>query len=137
MSASSTVTRPQSSLPSLAALGPIVAFFTATTSSYAFVLLLNVAVFAGCGFLGMRALYQSLTRVVTLQQKKDGPVRRPAGAVFAVWTGLFGLVGAQTGWVLRPFIGNPDLPFTWFRPREGSFYDGVVRAVRLALVTEP
>ena len=121
----------------LAALGPIVAFFTATTSSYPFVLLLNVAVFAGCGFLGMRALHQSLARVVTLQQQADAPNRRPAAAVFAVWTGLFGLVGAQTGWVLRPFIGNPDLPFTWFRPREGSFFDGVARAVRLAVVNEP
>jgi hypothetical protein len=25
-------------------------------------------------------------------------------------------------WVLRPFIGNPDLPFTWFRARESNFF---------------
>ena len=26
---------------------------------------------------------------------------------------VFGLVGAQMGWVLRPFIGNPNQPFQW------------------------
>lgn len=26
------------------------------------------------------------------------------------------------GWLLRPFIGAPDLPFTWFREREGNFF---------------
>jgi len=36
----------------LASLGPIVAFFSASTTSYPFMLLLNVAIFALSGFLG-------------------------------------------------------------------------------------
>jgi hypothetical protein len=24
--------------------------------------------------------------------------------------------------VLRPFIGNPDIAFTWFRERESNFF---------------
>jgi len=42
---------------------------------------------------------------------------------------VFGLVGAQMGWVLRPFIGNPDVPFTWFRVRESSFFEAVWNAL--------
>jgi hypothetical protein len=42
---------------------------------------------------------------------------------------LFGLVGAQMGWVLRPFIGNPALPFTWFRPRTSNIFQAVLNAL--------
>ena len=48
--------------------------------------------------------------------------------VFRLWVVVFGLVGAQMGWVLRPFIGNPNLPFTWFRPRESNFFVAVLQA---------
>ena len=41
---------------------------------------------------------------------------------FRVWIVIYGLVGAQMGWLLRPFIGSPDLPLEWFRVREGNFY---------------
>jgi hypothetical protein len=49
--------------------------------------------------------------------------------VFRCWVILFGLVGAQMGWVLRPFIGRPGLPFTWFRTRESNFFEAVWRAI--------
>jgi hypothetical protein len=42
--------------------------------------------------------------------------------VFRLWVIEFGLVGAQMGWVLRPFIGDPSLPFSWFRVRESNFF---------------
>jgi hypothetical protein len=42
---------------------------------------------------------------------------------------LFALVGAQMGWVLRPFIGRPELPFAWFRERESNFFAAVLRAL--------
>ena len=45
--------------------------------------------------------------------------------VFTVWIFVFGLVGAQMGWVLRPFIGSPDIPFTWFRARDSNFFESV------------
>ncbi len=32
-------------------------------------------------------------------------------------------------WVLRPFIGNPDMPFTLFRAREGNFFADVFAAL--------
>ena len=37
--------------------------------------------------------------------------------VFRCWVVVFGLVGAQMGWVLRPFIGDPDIPASFLRPQ--------------------
>ena len=55
---------------------------------------------------------------------------RHVKTVFRCWVVLFGLVGAQMGWVLRPFIGDPDRPFTWFRPRESNFFEAVLHALQ-------
>ena len=50
---------------------------------------------------------------------------RSVRRVFAIWIVVFGLVGAQMGWVLRPFIGSPEKPFAWFRPRDSNFFEAV------------
>ena len=39
--------------------------------------------------------------------------------MFQVWILLYGLVGAQMSWVLRPFIGSGE--FKWFRERGDDF----------------
>ena len=31
------------------------------------------------------------------------------------WLGVYAFVGIQMGWVLRPFIGQPGVPVTFFR----------------------
>ena len=144
----------------LASLGSIVAFFSASTTSYPFILLLNVAVFAVAGVLGMSFLLQTLHRLSlvvpeTLPAFEPEPVGNvtksggdlevlPPGAlepidermlsihvktVFRCWIVLFGLVGAQMGWVLRPFVGRPDLAFAWFRPREANVFHGIFAAL--------
>jgi hypothetical protein len=48
--------------------------------------------------------------------------------VFRIWVLVFGLVGAQMGWILRPFIGDPNLPFQWFRQRQSNFFEAVLIA---------
>ncbi len=50
--------------------------------------------------------------------------------VFACWMIVFGLVGAQMGWVLRPFIGSPGQPFQWFRARESNFFEALWRSLQ-------
>jgi hypothetical protein len=136
----------------LASLGPIVAFFSVSTTSYPFILLFNVVVFSVSGFLGMLFLLQTLHRL-SVAQSPSAPdaavppgdrVSSPTGAldrvddqvlsrhvrtIFRVWIVVFGLVGAQMGWVLRPFVGNPTLPFTWFRGRESNFFQAVFHTV--------
>jgi hypothetical protein len=34
------------------------------------------------------------------------------------------------GWILRPFIGAPTQPFTFFREREANFFIGLIDALR-------
>jgi hypothetical protein len=133
----------------LASLGPIVAFFSVSTTSYPFMLLFNVVVCGVSGALGLLFLLQTLHRLsiadsqaietaggggsepAELAGALDPVANRVLGKhvkmVFQVWVIVFALVGAQMGWVLRPFIGNPDLPFVWFRGRESNFFQAVFR----------
>ena len=185
----------------LAGAGTIVAFFSVCTTSYAFIVLLNVVVFAVSGLLGMTFLLQTLHRLSIAQRtavlpvpaapapvaaegsqpsasfsseatepedaqpdtshseegreeasppghkgvalveaelvEQPGPLDRTEGhvlgrhvkTVFACWVVLFGLVGAQMGWVLRPFIGAPGTPFEWFRARESNFFEAVLQTL--------
>ena len=46
--------------------------------------------------------------------------------VFRLWVIVFALVGAQMGWVLRPFVGNPNIPFFWLRPRGSNFFQAII-----------
>ena len=139
-----------------ASLAPVFAFFAASTKSYAFMLLLNVAFFAGGGLLGfmvLRRATQSMFANVRNTPAAPAPAASadgdaanlpPAPAtpraqamqgaeqarrVLRVWCLVYGVVGAQMGWLLRPFVGSPDLPFTLFRPREDNFFVGVMRAL--------
>lgn len=204
----------------LASMGPILAFFSASTPSYPFIVLLNVALFALAGALGLTFLLQTLNRLARFQldeenapidsgeatltktsdsvsqvnqatpsqtvntkqslpnraketlahpqqnltpnfgesssaSEQPGPAKNvsfvsativkptpqpshhPMGQlrqtkisrhvknVFGCWILVFGLVGAQLGWILRPFIGSPDKPFQWFRPRDSNFFEAV------------
>ncbi len=137
----------------LASLGPIVAFFSVSTTSYPFILLLNVVIFGVSGTLGMLFLLQTLHRLtlarplstpdVSAQSRADplsetsGPLDRlddrllsgHVRTIFRIWMIVFALVGVQMGWVLRPFVGNPNLPFTWFRGRESNFFQAVFHTV--------
>jgi hypothetical protein len=134
----------------LASLGTIVAFFSASTTDYSFILLLNVIVFSVSGFLGMKFLLQTLHRLTMAQNLEDSvaaepsDVPEPGGAldktedqaisanvtkIFRIWIVVFGLVGAQMAWVLRPFIGAPHVHFALFRARESNFFEAVGRAL--------
>ncbi|WP_231933129.1 hypothetical protein [Botrimarina mediterranea] len=143
----------------LASLGTIVLFFSLTTTSYPFVVLLNVAAFGVAGVLGLAFLLQTLHRVLTPapshgvilteddsasehndedDEATPSALEMPTGQVvgdhtrlvFRCWVVLFSLVGAQMGWVLRPFIGNPEQPFAFFRGRESNFFASVLGALR-------
>ncbi len=146
----------------LASLGPIVAFFSVSTTSYPFIVLFNVLVFGVSGVLGMLFLLQTLHRLSlarpeaasvpesgvppgdvdrpvddhgdqptgALERTSDQALRRHVRTIFRVWIVVFGLVGAQMGWVLRPFVGNPNLPFTWLRGRESNFFQAVLQTLQ-------
>jgi len=159
----------------LASLGPIVAFFSLSTTSYPFMKLLNVAIFAISGFLGLGFLLQTLHRLTLAQEPAvpaiplptepeiqseemsdtlatdspkvatfirsqsgaldrldDRAVGRPVKSIFRIWIIVFGLVGAQMAWIMRPFIGDPRAKeFVWFRDRgESNFFQAVWHAIQ-------
>ena len=68
----------------LASLGPIVAFFSISTTSYPFMILVNVVVFGVSGSLGLVFLLQSLHRLsvaplLPMEVAPPGPDRDPGG----------------------------------------------------------
>lgn len=178
----------------LSSIGPIVAFFSFTTTSYHFMVLLNVLVFAIAGFLGLAFMLQTLHRLTQaskllrfaptgatlasptpaaastveaafaeksasaaelspaeqnstvsppipspgklgsaaagpLDDSSDHVLGSHVNSVFRIWILVFGLVGAQMAWVLRPFIGHPGQPFTWFRHSYANFFQAVYDSI--------
>lgn len=106
----------------LASCAPILMFFMITSSDYHFIKLLHVAVFAFSGCWAMGALWQGLR---TMCEKSD-LYPKQAIKILQVWVIIFGFVGTQMAWSLRPFVGEPSLGFELFRnEREGNFYKAV------------
>jgi hypothetical protein len=58
------------------------------------------------------------------------PGQRPASmALLYIWILLFGFVGTQLGWTLRPFFGSPGEPFQLFRNLDGTFYGDIFSTI--------
>jgi hypothetical protein len=52
---------------------------------------------------------------------------RPASMLLLyIWILLFGFVGTQLAWTLRPFFGSPGQPFELFRDLDGTFYGDIL-----------
>ena len=63
---------------------------------------------------------------------KVGPpnAERPASMILLyIWIVLFGFVGTQLAWTLRPFFGDPGSPFAIFREVGGTFYADVLSTI--------
>ncbi|MEV4117887.1 hypothetical protein [Micromonospora sp. NPDC049645] len=58
------------------------------------------------------------------------PTQRPASMnLLYIWILLFGFVGTQLGWTLRPFFGDPGQDFSFFRSIDGNFYAEILRTI--------
>jgi hypothetical protein len=56
--------------------------------------------------------------------------QRPASMILLyIWILLFGFVGTQLAWTLRPFFGSPGVPFELFRDIEGTFYGNILQTL--------
>jgi hypothetical protein len=52
---------------------------------------------------------------------------RPASMILLyIWIMLFGFVGTQLAWTLRPFFGSPGGQFELFRDIDGTFYSNIL-----------
>lgn len=126
------------SLAVAASFGPILAFFTLSTTNYPFMVVLNVILLSISGLVGVGFLTKGLRQLAQPTPPPLPDVAPPAtaaaseglGGIFAIWIVIYGTVGVQMAWLLRPFIGQPDTEFAWFRPRTGNFLIGLFEHLR-------
>jgi hypothetical protein len=67
-----------------------------------------------------------------VRQMQPHPVKQPAPpsmTLLYVWILLFGFVGTQLAWTLRPFFGSPGMKFSLYRDIDGNFYAEIFRTI--------
>jgi hypothetical protein len=116
----------------LAAFAPLIAFIVwnapplsktpGATFVYNLLKLSHVGVIALAGVTGNARLFQLLAHL--------GGSRAVATRVMAAWLAGNLFLGAQLSWILRPFIGSPNLPVEFLRINalHGNFYENVFHA---------
>lgn len=91
----------------LAGLAPLTHFWYWCETSYRSALLFNTGIFTLAtlgGQVVIRRYYGELIRRNALHR-----------VALASWLALYAFVGIQMGWILRPFVGVPDAPTSFFR----------------------
>ena len=109
----------------LIGFAPITWFFMFTApDAYSFSILLNVFVFAVAGFFGVQFLFRAAGGLGADSAGRDGGT--PLQQTLVWWVILYGVVGAQMGWLLRPYFNQADV---FIRPRSGNFFVAVLRTI--------
>ena len=129
------------------AFAPITLFFMVTAQSYPFFILLNTAILLLTGSVGLSFLISGMHSMnAQARAEQDEPAEQPETVeqllhvpatqprpvsmnLLMIWVLLYGFVGTQLAWTLRPFHGDPSMPFILFRPVESNFYIGVVQTI--------
>ncbi|MGM3306211.1 actin-binding WH2 domain-containing protein [Anabaena sp. WFMT] len=110
----------------LFSLAPVTLFFMITApDSYQFFKLLNVLIFAITGVFGVKFLYEGMQ----LLSQQDEVGQKTRTTILKSWLLLYGFVGVQLGWFLRPFFGAPGTKFELFRAVKGNFYLDIMNAI--------
>jgi hypothetical protein len=106
---------------------PVTLFFRLSIDDYWFFLLLNIIILSFTGVVGVRFFYKSM---ITLMEKETaGKISANRHKLIKAWLFLYGFVGSQLGWTLRPFVGTPEEPFALFREIESNFYVQVIKII--------
>jgi hypothetical protein len=103
---------------------PLATAAATRSTTYSFIQLTQAAIIAVAGV-------AANLRLVQLLRQFSGSVSAARRVLFAWLAGnLF--LGSQLAWILRPFIGSPDLPLEFLRPNafEGNFYETIFRALK-------
>jgi len=91
----------------LASLAPFTALWYASTRDYHEATLFNALMFGAASVAAQWVLRRRYAPLVA-----RNPRHR---TLLWAWLGVYAFVGIQMGWVLRPFIGQPGRPVTFFR----------------------
>jgi hypothetical protein len=91
-------------------------------TGHSVMLLTHVCLIACAGILGNRLLFRSLNLLNTPEISRR---------VLMGWLAGNLLLGSQLAWMLRPFIGSPNLSVQFLRPDflHGNFFEAVARAI--------
>ena len=107
----------------LASLAPLTALWYLSVPDYHDAIFFNAGMFAiasGTAQWSLRRAYRSLV------------IRDPRHRwMLRVWLTCYAFVGIQMGWVLRPFVGDPAMPTTFFR--RNAFTNAYVFLVALVV----
>jgi hypothetical protein len=118
----------------LGAFSPVIAFMiwnappmspqAVSGATYSFIKLINVAAIAFASTTGNVRLFQLLAQL--------GGSKAVAFRVLFAWLVGNLFLGSQLSWILRPFIGSPNLPVEFFRvlALHGNFYENVLQSLQ-------
>ena len=105
---------------------PVTLFFRLSVNDYNFFQLLNVAILAFSSAIGIQFFYRGMlfmNDIEGIQQRKN------RDAFVRGWLILYGFVGSQLAWTLRPFFGIPGKPFIFFADLESNFYAHLIYTI--------
>ncbi len=123
----------------LGAFSPVMAFMiwnappmspqAVSGTTYSLIKLANVGVIAFAGSTGNVRLFQTLARL--------GGCKAVAFRVLLAWLAGNLFLGSQLSWILRPFIGSPNLPVEFFRASalRGNFYENIFHSLMQILTS--
>ena len=106
---------------------PVTLFFRLSIDDYWFFLLLNIIVLGFTGVVGIGFFYKSMMSLIEKEQL--GKASKNRYKLITSWLFLYGFVGSQLGWTLRPFVGTPNQPFSLFREIESNFYIQAIKII--------
>lgn len=105
----------------LAALAPYTAVWYFTSGDYAEALLFNAVMFGLASWAAQWVLRRRYAPLVARDRRHRIALR--------AWLGVYAFVGIQMGWVLRPFVGDPARPVTFFR--QGAWGNAYVEVAEI------
>jgi hypothetical protein len=110
----------------LACLAPYTALWYLSTADYHEASAFNALMFAVASVAAQWVLRRRYARLIARNRRHR--------AMLWGWLGVYAFVGIQMGWVLRPFIGQPGVPVTFFRDETwGNAYVVVLETLWRAL----
>ena len=104
---------------------PVTLFFRLSINDHNFFRLLNIGVFALTGIIGIKFFHKAMVALIDPESESLQNRRK----LIKAWLILYGFVGSQLGWTLRPFFGTPGQPFALFREIESNFYIEVLKII--------
>ncbi|MDK2971229.1 MAG: hypothetical protein PWP23_984 [Candidatus Sumerlaeota bacterium] len=112
----------------LASMATVALLFAVTSRSYHFIKLMHVVFFVYGGFAGLVFVTRAIRQVAGEAGKATPAI------LFLGWLLLYGFVGTQLAWTLRPFVGSPNEPFQLFRERDGNVFESIIYSTGQFLV---